>query len=80
MKYRREELTSYWSTIHDLELGNRFALIILVRWRAGRLPPDDGKFHMLDLDTDKEEVDLANDDVLEVIPSRVRTGQRGQMK
>ena len=70
MKYRREELTSYWSTIHDLELGNRFALIILVRWRAGRLPPDDGKFHMLDLDTYEEEVDLSDNNVLQVVSAQ----------
>lgn len=35
---------------------------------ARGLPPDDGKLHVLDLDAHKQEVDLAEDHVLQVVP------------
>ena len=64
---RRIKLTSYWRTVHNLELGNRLALVVLVRWRACCFAPDDRQLHVLDLDAHEEEVNLANDDVLEVV-------------
>ncbi len=38
------------------------------------LPPDDGKLHVLDLDAHKQEVDLAEDHVLEVVPELAAAG------
>ena len=59
--------TSDWCTVHDFELGDCFALIVLVRGRASRLPTDDGEFHVLDLDSHEEKVDFADDHILEVV-------------
>lgn len=53
--------------VHDLELGDGLGLVVLVRRGPGGLPTYDGEFHVLDLDPDEEEVDLADDDVFEVV-------------
>lgn len=88
-------LTSHGRAVHDLKLGDRLALIVLIRrcsercvslqsvteylersaWVARRtcsrrFSPDDAQLHVLDLDPHEEEVDLADDDVLEVVPWR----------
>ena len=60
-------LTSDWCTVHDLELRDRLALVVLVWWRARSLATDNRKLHMLDLDADEQEVDLADDDVFQVV-------------
>lgn len=60
--------TSDGGTVHDLEFRDRLALVVLVGWGASRLSPNDGEFHVLDLYTDEEEVDLSDNDVLEMIP------------
>ncbi len=39
-----------------------------VRAGSGGLPLDDGDFHVLDLDADQQEVDLAHDHIFQVIP------------
>ena len=41
--------------------------------RPRRLPLDDGDLHVLDLDPDQEEVDLADDDVLKVVSGKNTT-------
>ena len=66
--------TSYRRAVHDLELGDRLALVVLVGWGARCLAADDGELHVLDLDAHEQEVDLADDDVLQVVPVR-RVGQ-----
>lgn len=68
------EEQSYWdrlatdrSTIHNLKLCDRFGFVILV-WRCScRFASDDRKLHVLDLDSNEEEVDLANDNIFEVV-------------
>ena len=62
--------TSYWCTVHDLELGDGLTLVVLVGRRAGRLAADDGELHVLDLDAHEQEVDLADDDVFQVVSAR----------
>ena len=37
---------------------------------AGRLSFNDGQFHVLDFDSHKKEIDLANYGILQVIPER----------
>jgi hypothetical protein len=39
-----------------------------VRAGSGGLPLDDGDFHVLDLDADQQEIDLAHDHIFQVIP------------
>ncbi len=56
--------TSNGCAIHDLVFGDGFTLVVLVRWRAGSLASDDGELHMLDLDSNEQKVDLADDNVL----------------
>jgi hypothetical protein len=51
----------------DLKLGDGLALVVLIRRSSRRLSPNDGKLHVLDLDADEEKVDLADDDVFQVI-------------
>ena len=65
-------LTSYGCTIHDLKLGDSLALVVLVRGRPSCLSADDGQLHVLDLDAYEQEVDLADNDVLQMVP--VSTG------
>ena len=60
--------TSYRRAIHNLKLGDRLALVVLVGRGARRLAADDGELHVLDLDAHQQEVDLADDDVLQVVP------------
>ena len=60
--------TSYGSPVHDLELSDRLALVVLVRRRPSCFAADDGELHVLDFDAYKQEVYLANDHVLQVIP------------
>jgi hypothetical protein len=43
-------LTPRRRSIHDLKLGDRLALILHIGSRSGRLSPNDGQFHMFDLD------------------------------
>jgi hypothetical protein len=75
------EPTSHWRTIHDLEFGDRLRLVVLIRHRAGRFSSNNRQFHMLDLYTNKEEIDLAHYDIFEVISedlseTRAFTSQR----
>lgn len=44
--------------------------------RACGLPLDDGHLHVLDLDADEEEVDLAHDHVLQVVSRRGQEKRR----
>ena len=62
-------LTPHWCTIHDLEFGDGFTLVILVRGRSGRFTPNDRQLHMFDLDSHKQEINLADDNIFEVVPS-----------
>lgn len=59
--------TSHGRTVHDLKLGDRLTLVVLVRRGPRRLSTDDRKLHVLDLYPDEEEVDLPDDDILQVI-------------
>lgn len=65
-------LPAYGRAVHDLELGDRLALVVLVRWCAGCFAADDGEFHVLDLYPYQEEVDLADDDVFQVVSGEGR--------
>lgn len=60
--------TSYGGSVHYLEFGNGFALVVLVRCRTRRLTTNDRKLHVLNLDSNQQEVNLANDNILEVVP------------
>lgn len=64
MRYR---LTSHRCAIHDFELCDCLTLVVLIRNRTGRLTPDNGEFHMLDLDSNKQEINLANNHIFQVI-------------
>jgi hypothetical protein len=37
-----------------------------------RFPPNDRELHMFDFDPDQEEIDLANNDILEMVPKLTR--------
>ena len=52
----------------NLEPHQRLALVVLPRRRAARLAPDDAQLHMLDLQPDEQEINAADDHVLEVVP------------
>ena len=56
-----------WSLVHDLVLGNRLVLVESLRATPCRLSLDDRDLHVLDLDPHQQEVDLANDHVLQVV-------------
>ena len=45
--------TSYGGPVHNLELGNRLALVVLVRRGACRLAADDRELHVLNLDANE---------------------------
>jgi hypothetical protein len=50
-----------------LEAHECFALVVLI-WRyTGGLAADDTKFHVLDLQTDEQKVDAADNDILQVV-------------
>lgn len=50
-----------------LEPHKRLTLVVLIRRDTGRLSPDDAEFHVLDLQSDQQEVDPADNDVLEMV-------------
>ena len=56
-------------SVMDL-LGNGFIIMKCVWSGAGRLPLDDCHFHVLDLDTDQQEIDLAHYHVFQVVPEK----------
>ena len=60
-------LPSDWGPIHDLVLGNCLVLVEGVRPASCRLSLYDRNLHVLDLDPDQEEIDLADNHVLQVI-------------
>jgi len=62
-----ETRTSHGSTIHDFELCDGLALVVLVWWRTRRLAADNGQFHVLDLDAHEQKVDLPHNHILEMI-------------
>ena len=74
----QKEHTSHGCAVHDLKFGDGLALVVLIRRRARRLPPYDRQLHVLDLYADEQEVDLADDDVLQVISAlpKVSTAKR----
>lgn len=49
------------------EAHERFALVVLVRGGARGLAPDDAQFHVLDLESDQQEVDAADNNVLQMV-------------
>jgi hypothetical protein len=67
LKMKPNGRTSHRCTIHNFEFRDGLALIILVGRRTRSFPSYDGELHVFDFYTDKKEVDLSNDDVLEVI-------------
>lgn len=62
-----DRFTANGSTVHDLEFGDGLGFVVLVRSCTCCLAANNGKFHVLDLDADEEEVDLSDDDVFEVV-------------
>lgn len=54
--------------VHDFELGDGLGLVVLVGCGACCLAADDGELHVLDLDAHEKKVDLAHDDVFEMVP------------
>jgi hypothetical protein len=63
----RQVLTSDWGTIHDFEFGNRLAFVVLVGWRTRCFTTDDRQLHMLDLYSNQEEVNFANNNIFQMI-------------
>jgi hypothetical protein len=49
-------------------LCDRFIVMKSVRARTRCFPLDDGDLHVLDLDADQQEVDLADNHVFQVVP------------
>ena len=70
-KTKSMQRTSYGSPVHDLELSDRLALVVLVRRGTCRLATDDGELHMFDLDAHEQEVNLADDDILQMISKTI---------
>ena len=60
-------LAAHGGAVHDLELGDVVALIEGVGTRAQGLALDDHNLHVLDLETDEQDVNLAHHDVLEIV-------------
>lgn len=72
--------TSNRSTIHDFKLRNCLALVVLIRRRASGFSANNRQLHVFDLDSYKEEIDLAHDDVLQMVPTpaSVNTPEQGR--
>ena len=62
-----DALAAHGRAVHDLELGDRLRVVVHLRARARGLAADDRELHVLDLDADEQEVDLADDDVVQVV-------------
>ena len=67
LKESEQGLTSDWGTIHDFEFGNRLAFVVLVGRRTCCFTTDDRQLHMLDLYSNQEEVNLANNNIFQMI-------------
>lgn len=61
--------------VHDLVLRQRLRLVVQICAAARALALDDRELHVFDLDPHKQEVNLADDNVLEVVPARQRQGR-----
>ena len=57
----------FWKRCAYLEAHQRLALIVLIRRYTSGLATDDTKFHVLDLQTDQQEVNAADNDILQVV-------------
>ena len=62
-----DALAAHGRAVHDLELGDCLRVVVHLRARARGLAADDRELHVLDLDADEQEVDLADDDVVQVV-------------
>lgn len=62
------KLTSHGCTIHNLKFRDSFTFVVLVRHCSCRLPSNNREFHMLDFYPNEEEIDFANDDILQMVP------------
>jgi hypothetical protein len=60
--------TSDRSAIHNFKLCDCFALIVLIWWGASCFASYYRKLHMLDFDTNKQKIYLADNHVLQMIP------------
>lgn len=59
--------TSDRSAIHDFKLCDCLTLVVLIWWGASCLASYYRKLHMLDFDTNKQKIYLANNHILQVI-------------
>ncbi len=55
------------STIHYFEFGNRLGFVVLVRWSACCFSSNDGELHVLYFYSNEQEINLANDHILQVV-------------
>ena len=53
--------------MHYLEAYERLALVVLIRRYTSGLATDDTKFHVFDLQTDQQEIDAADNDILQMV-------------
>lgn len=63
----RDGFAARGAAIHNLKAHQRLAFVILVGRGAARLAADDRQLHVLDLEAHEQEIDAADDDVLEMI-------------
>lgn len=64
---RSRGLTFDWRSIHQFELHEVLRLVVCAGSHACCLPSNDRQLHVLDLDSDQEEVNFAQNHVLQVV-------------
>ena len=62
-----DALAAHGSAIHNFVLGERLALIALMRTLSCGLSPPNFHLHVLELDAHKQEVDLADHSILQMV-------------
>jgi len=62
-----DRFAAHRCSVHNLKLCNRLALVVLIRRGTRRLSPDDRELHVLDLDSDQQEVYFADNNILEMV-------------
>lgn len=63
-----DSFTSDRSSVHDLILGDSVVFVVHTRTGAGCLTFDDVDLHVFYLNPHQQEVDLAHDDIFEMVP------------
>lgn len=60
----RDDFSLHWRAIHELELSYVFWFVISVLPTSCRFPTDNGQLHVLNLDTNQQEIYLAQNNIL----------------